>query len=58
MQEELYRRGVANRVEDLQILYREEVKELESNISDEVVAALYAPTEAIVCPFGMKYCTG
>lgn len=45
-------------VEDLQILYREEVKELESNISDEVVAALYAPTEAIVCPFGMKYCTG
>ena len=52
--EELYQRGVANGVENLQILSREEVKALEPNTSDEVVGALYAPTGAIVCPFGMN----
>ncbi len=49
----LYDRGVKNGVKDLQILEKEEVKKLEPNVSDEVVAALYAPTGGIVCPFGM-----
>ena len=46
-------RGKRNGVEGLQILDREELKALESNISDEAVAALYAPTGGIVCPFGL-----
>lgn len=50
----LYERGVANGVKELQILGKEEVKELEPNITDDVVAALYAPTGGIVCPFGMN----
>ena len=46
-------RGKRNGVEGLQILDREELKALEPNISDEAVAALYAPTGGIVCPFGL-----
>lgn len=48
---ELLERGKRNGVEGLQILDREELKALEPNISDEAVAALYAPTGGIVCPF-------
>ena len=50
---ELLERGKRNGVEGLQILDREELKALEPNISDEAVAALYAPTGGIVCPFGL-----
>ena len=51
--EELLERGRANGVKDLRILEREECLELEPNLSDKVVAALYAPTGGIVCPFGL-----
>ena len=51
----LYQNGVANGVEGLRIIERDELKEMEPNISDEAVAALYAPTGAIVCPFGLTY---
>ena len=50
---ELLERGKRNGVEGLQILDREVLKALEPNISDEAVAALYAPTGGIVCPFGL-----
>lgn len=52
--EELYERGVKNGVKDLRIINRKELEELEPNIADEAVAALYAPTGGIVCPFGMN----
>ena len=52
--QDLYDRGVKNGVKDLRIIDREELVELEPNISDEAVAALYAPTGGIVCPFGMN----
>ena len=50
----LYNRGIANGVKELRILNREELKEMEPNISDEACAALYAPTAGIVCPFNMN----
>lgn len=50
---ELYARGVENGVENLQILSGEEVRAKEPEVSEEVVAALFAPTGGIVCPFGM-----
>ena len=50
----LYDRGVANGVKELQILNREQILEMEPNISDNVYAALYAPTAGIVCPFGLN----
>lgn len=52
--EALYERGIANGVEGLQILERAAALAMEPNISDRVVAALYAPTAGIVCPFGMN----
>ena len=52
--EELYERGIQNGVKDLRIIGREELIEMEPNISQQAVAALYAPTGGIVCPFGMN----
>ena len=52
--EALYERGIKNGVKDLRILTKEEVLEIEPNISEEVVAALYAPTGGIVCPFHLN----
>ncbi len=49
--EELLSRGLANGVDDLRIIGREELVELEPNVSDEAVAALWAPTGGIVNPF-------
>lgn len=45
--------GIQNGVPGLKILNKEELQKLEPNISDTVVAALYAPTGGIVCPFDM-----
>lgn len=50
---DLYERGQKNGVEGLRILSKEQVKELEPAVSDNVVSALLAPTAGIVCPFGM-----
>ncbi|MBQ6017283.1 MAG: NAD(P)/FAD-dependent oxidoreductase [Clostridiales bacterium] len=52
--DELYERGIANGVHDMQILSASEVKELEPNISDNAVCALYAPTAGIICPFRLN----
>ena len=52
--QELYDKGVANGVKGLKILDREEVLGMEPNITDDVYAALYAPSAGIVCPFGMN----
>ena len=49
--ENLYKRGCANGVRDLQILEREALHELEPNLSATVECALYAPTGAIICPY-------
>ena len=51
----LYENGVKNGVKDLRIIEREELVAMEPNISDNAVAALYAPTGGIVCPFGLTY---
>lgn len=50
---ELYRRGLQNGVPDLRILTGKEARKKEPNLTDDVVAALYAPTGGIVCPFGL-----
>ena len=48
---ELLERGVTNGVEELRIIEGEELRALEPNVSEEAVAALWAPTSGIVCPF-------
>ena len=51
--EELKARGETNGVKDIRILNKEELLKKEPNLSKDVVAALYAPTGAIVDPFGL-----
>lgn len=50
---ELLERGTANGVPGLQIISGDEVRKMEPNITDEVVAALWCPTGGIVCSFGL-----
>lgn len=52
--EDLLQRGITNGVRDLRILEREEILEMEPAVNSSVVCALYAPTAAIVCPFGLN----
>ena len=49
--EKLYTRGVNNGVKDLQVINKNKLKELEPNIKDKAIGALYAPSGAIVCPY-------
>ncbi|MBR2053748.1 MAG: NAD(P)/FAD-dependent oxidoreductase [Clostridia bacterium] len=47
----LYDRGVKNGVPDMQILSREEVLQMEPEVSPEVMGALYAPSAGIIGPW-------
>ena len=47
----LYDRGIANGVQNLQILEYDDAHKLEPNLSDQVVCLLYAPTGGIIDPF-------
>ena len=49
--DKLRKRGEKNGVEGLRVLSRDELLEIEPNIGDEVVGALFAPTAGIICPF-------
>lgn len=51
--EELKRRGKENGVEDLAILNQQELLDLEPSVGENAIAALYAPTGGIICPFGL-----
>ena len=46
----LYDQGQQNGVEGLEILEAEQVRRLEPEVSENVVAALHAPSGGIVCP--------
>ena len=50
---ELKERGEKNGVQGLEILTADKLFSLEPNISKEAVAALYAPTGGIVCPYSL-----
>lgn len=49
----LKERGERNGVEGLEIVGKARLKEMEPNISDDALGALYAPTGGIVCPYGL-----
>lgn len=50
----LYEQGIQDGVPGLQLLNHDEALAMEPNLSDNVVAALYAPSAGIVCPFLMN----
>lgn len=47
----LYDRGIKNGVPELEIIDSKRLHELEPNISDEAVGALYSKSAGIVCPY-------
>lgn len=51
--ERLYQNGLKNDVEQLRIIEKEELRAMEPNVSPNAVAALYAPTAGVICPFGL-----
>ena len=53
-QRRLYEKGVANGVKELRIIGADELVQLEPNVCDDAVAALWVPSGAIVCPFGLN----
>ncbi len=50
---ELLKRGEQNGVKGLSIIDANELKRIEPNISENALAALYAPTGGIICPYGL-----
>lgn len=50
---ELKERGEKNGVPGLEIWNKEQLRAAEPNISKNAVAALYAPTGGIICPYGL-----
>lgn len=53
--QKLYEKGIANGVEELEIIDSAKLQEMEPSVSRDAVAALWAPTGGIICPFGLNY---
>ncbi len=51
---ELYGRGIENGVPEMRILDSGQVRELEPNVSHDVIGALYSPTAGIICPYELN----
>lgn len=51
---ELYERGLKNGVEGLEIIDEVKVKEIEPNVSENVIGALWCKSSGIVCPFNLN----
>ena len=52
---QLYITGLENGVEDMRLLDADDTRELEPQVSDQVVASLHAPSAAIICPFNATF---
>ena len=48
-------RGETNGVKNLRVIGQEELREMEPNIGADAVAALWAPTGGIVCPYELTF---
>ena len=53
--EVLYKRGLNNQVEGLELVDGDRARELEPNLSKKVIGALYCSSAGIVCPFNMTF---
>ena len=49
----LYRRGLDNHIEQLQILSGDEARAMEPYLSEKVTRVLYIPTAGIICPYDL-----
>lgn len=51
---ELYERGIRNGAKDIEIIDGDKVKEIEPNVNEEVIGALWCKSSGIVCPFNLN----
>ncbi|TCO67727.1 NAD(P)/FAD-dependent oxidoreductase, partial [Marinisporobacter balticus] len=51
---ELYERGIENNIPGIKILSKEQVREMEPNLNEEIIGALYAPTAGIISPWELS----
>jgi glycerol-3-phosphate dehydrogenase len=52
--EQLLKRGQQNGIQHLELVTsKERLRKLEPNLTNEALAALYAPTAGIICPYGL-----
>ncbi|MDO4173973.1 MAG: NAD(P)/FAD-dependent oxidoreductase [Eubacteriales bacterium] len=51
--DKLYDNGIKNGVPDMQIMSGEQARAMEPNLSQKVCAALYAPSAAVIDPWGL-----
>ena len=51
---ELYERGLKNGVSEIEIIDGKKVKEIEPNVNEEVIGALWCKSSGIVCPFNFN----
>lgn len=51
--ETLLKRGIENKIPNMKILEKDEIRELEPNINEDIIVALHAPTAGIVGPWEM-----
>lgn len=49
--EELLENGQNNGIDDLKIIYKEEILEMEPHVNKDVVAALYCPSSGVTSPY-------
>ncbi|MBF0207690.1 MAG: FAD-dependent oxidoreductase [Oligoflexia bacterium] len=47
--------GEANGIHDLRIVNQTELRQLENNLSEQIVAALYAPSAGVINPYELVY---
>ena len=52
--EKLYQQGITSQIPGIRIVEKEELHQMEPNLSEEAIAAVYCPTGGIVCPFGLN----
>lgn len=52
--EDLYKRGIYNKVKGLEIIDGAKLKELEPQITDKALFALYAKSGGIICPYELN----
>ncbi|MEG2110208.1 MAG: NAD(P)/FAD-dependent oxidoreductase [Clostridium sp.] len=51
---ELYERGLTNGVAELEIIDKAKIMEIEPNVNENVVGALWCKSSGIVCPFNLN----
>ncbi len=51
----LYDRGLENKVKEIHLIEKERALNIEPNVSNEIISAIYLPSSSIVCPYELTF---